>query len=114
VVLEKEISWTNNGRNDEVLQRVKAVRNILQRIKRKKANWMGHTLCRNCLLKHVIEGKTEGRIDMTGRQGRGHKKLLDDLEEKRGYGKLKQEALNCSVQRTRFGRGYGPVVRRQN
>jgi hypothetical protein len=30
-------------------------------------NWIGHILRRNCLLKHVIEGKLEGRIEMTGR-----------------------------------------------
>jgi hypothetical protein len=36
-------------------------------IKRRKANWTGHILCRNCLLKHIIEGKIEGRIEMMGR-----------------------------------------------
>jgi hypothetical protein len=41
-------------------------RNILHAIKRRKANWIGHNLRRNCLLKHVIEGKLEGRIQMTG------------------------------------------------
>jgi hypothetical protein len=65
----------------------------------------------NCLLKHVIEGKLEGRIDMTGRRGRRRKQLLDDLKEKRIYGKLKEEALDRTLLRTRFGRGYGPVVR---
>jgi len=35
-----------------------------------KANWIGHILRRNCLIKHVIEGKLEGRIDVKGRQGR--------------------------------------------
>jgi hypothetical protein len=46
-------------------------------------------LCRNCLLKNVIEGKIEGRIEMTGRRGRRRKQLLDDLKEKRGYLKRK-------------------------
>jgi hypothetical protein len=50
-------SWTNRVRNEEVLQRVKEERNILQRIKRRKANWIGHNSCRNALLKHVTEGK---------------------------------------------------------
>jgi hypothetical protein len=59
----------------------------------------------------VIEGKVEGRIEMTGRRGRRRKQLLDDLEEKRRYCKLKEEALDSTVWRTRFGRGYGPVVR---
>jgi hypothetical protein len=43
----------------------KEERNILHTIKRRKANWIGHSLRRNCLLKHVIEGKLEGRIEMT-------------------------------------------------
>jgi hypothetical protein len=48
----------------------------------KKANWIGHNLRRNCLLKHVIEGKLEGRIEMTGRRGRRRKQLLDDLRKR--------------------------------
>jgi hypothetical protein len=59
----------------------------------------------------VIEGKLEGRIEMTGRRGRRHKQLLDDLKEKRRCWKFKEEALDCTVWRTRFGSGYGPVVR---
>jgi hypothetical protein len=98
-------------RNEEVLHRVKEDKNIVHAIKRRKANWIGHILRRNCLLKHVIEGKLEGRIEMTGRRGRRRKQLLDDLKEKRGYWKLKEEALERTVWRTRFGRGYGPVVR---
>jgi hypothetical protein len=42
-------------------------------------------LRRNFLLKHVIEGKIEGRIEMTGRRGRRRKQLLDDYKEKGGY-----------------------------
>jgi hypothetical protein len=57
----EKISWTDRVRN-EVLQRVKEERNILHTIKRRKANWIGHILLRNFLLKHVIEGKLEGRI----------------------------------------------------
>jgi hypothetical protein len=63
--------------------RVKEERNILHAMKRRKANWIGHILRRNCLLKHVIEGKLEGRIELTGRRGRRRKQLLDDLKEKR-------------------------------
>jgi hypothetical protein len=81
----EKISWTDRVRNEEVLHRVKEERNILhtRTIKRRKANWIGHILRRNCLLKHVIEGKFEGRIEMTGRRGRRRKQLLDDLKEKR-------------------------------
>jgi hypothetical protein len=64
------ISWTNRVRNEEVLHEVKEERNILHTIVRIKANWIGHILCINCLLKHVIEGKLEGRMEMTGRRGR--------------------------------------------
>jgi hypothetical protein len=59
----------------------------------------------------VIEGKLEGRIEMTGRRGRRCKQLLYDLKIKRRYWKLKEEALGRTLWRTRFGRGYGPVVR---
>jgi hypothetical protein len=90
---------------------VKEERNIVHTIKRRKANWIGHILRRNCLLKYVIEGKLEGRIEMTGRRGRRRKQLLDDLKEKRKYWKLKEEALDRTVWRTRFGSGYGPVLR---
>jgi hypothetical protein len=107
----EKISWADRVRNEEVLHRVKEERNIVPTIKRRKANWIGHILRRNCLLKHVIEGKLEGRIEMTGRRGRLRKQLLDDLKEKRRYWKLKEEALDRTLWRTCFGRGYGPVVR---
>jgi hypothetical protein len=70
-----------------------------------------NTLRRNCLLKHIGEGKLEGRIKVTGKGGRRCKQLLDDRKEKRGYWKLKEEALDRSLWGTRFGRGYGPTVR---
>jgi hypothetical protein len=58
---------------------------------RRKANWTGHILPRNCLLKHGIEGKKDGRIEVTGRRGRILKQLLGDLKEMRGYWKLKRK-----------------------
>jgi hypothetical protein len=107
----EKISWTDRVRNEEVLHRVKEERNIVLTVKRRNANWIGHILRRNCLLKHVIEGKLEGRIEMTGRRGRRRKRLLNDLKETRGYWKFTEEALDRNLWRTRFGRGYGPVVR---
>jgi len=68
-------------------------------------------LCRKCLLKHIIEGKREGRLELVGRRGRRHKWLLIDLKEKKVYWKLEEEALDCSLWRTHFRRGYGPVIR---
>ena len=48
---------------------------------------------------------------MRGRQGRRRRKLLDDLKERRGYCKLKEEALVRTMWRACFGRGFGPIVR---
>jgi hypothetical protein len=59
----------------------------------------------------VIEGKLEGMIEVTGRLGRRRKQLRDNRKEKRRYWELKEEALDRTVWRTRFGSGYGPVVR---
>jgi hypothetical protein len=49
-------------------------------------------------------------MEVTRRQGRRRKKLLDDLKDRRGYSYLKKEALDRTVWRNRFGRGFGPVV----
>jgi hypothetical protein len=57
----EKISWTDHVRNEEVLLRVSEQRNILHEIRKRKANWIGHFLRRNCLLKQVIEGKIQGK-----------------------------------------------------
>jgi len=106
-----KISWTEHVRNEEVLLRVKEQRNIRHEISKRQANWIGHILRRNCLLQRVIEGKIKGRIEVTGRRGKRRRKLLDDLKERRGYSHLKEEALDRTMLRARFGRGFGPVVR---
>jgi hypothetical protein len=98
-------------RNEEVLLRVKEQRNILHEVRKRKANWIGHILRINCLLQRVTERKINGGREMTGRQGRRRRKLLNDLEERRGYSHLKEEALDRTMWRARFGRGFGPVVR---
>jgi len=74
------------------------------------ANWIGHILRRNSLLQRVIEGNLKGgrgEIEVTGRRGRRRRKLLDDLKERRGYFHLKEEALDRTMWKARFG----PVVR---
>jgi hypothetical protein len=80
-------------------------------IKRREAIWIGHILHVICLLKYVIEGRTEGRVDVTRRQGRRRKQLLEYLKEETGYWKLKEDAPDRAVWRTRFGRGYGLFAR---
>ena len=62
-----------------MLHRVKRERNIVHTLNRRKANVIGHILHRNCLLKYFIEGKIEG----TGRQGRGRKQILDEVNKER-------------------------------
>ena len=94
-----------------VLLRAKEQRNILHEIRKRKTNWIGHILRRNCLLQLVAEGKIKWGLEVTGRQGRRRRKLLDDIKERRGYSHLKEEALDRTMWRARFGRGFGPVVR---
>ena len=106
-----EIIWTDHVRNEEVLLRVNEQRNILHEIRKRKANWIGHILRRNCFLKQVIEGKIKMEMEVARRRGRRCKKLLDDLKDRRGYSHLKAEALVSTMWRNRFGGGFGPVVR---
>jgi len=107
----EKISWTDHVRNEEVLHRVNKQRNILHEIRKRKSNWIGHILRRNCLLKQVTEGKIKGGIEVTRIRGRRLRKLLDDFKGRRGYSHLKEEALDRTMRRARFGRGFGPVVR---
>jgi hypothetical protein len=97
-------------KNEEVFHRVRKERNILHAMNRRKANWIGHILRRNWLLKHVIERKIEGPIEMRRRRGRRRKKLLDGLKEETEYWKLKEDPLDHTLWRFRFERLYGPVV----
>ena len=98
---------------DGVIFRVNEQRNILHEIRKRMANWIGHILRRNCLLKQVIEGKIKGEMEVTRRRG-GRRKLLDDLKDRRGYSHLKEEALDRTMWRNRFGGGFEPVVRQNS
>jgi hypothetical protein len=93
----ENIIWTDHVRNEQVLLRVKEQRNILHQISKRKANWIGHILRRNCLLHQVIKGKIKGGIELTGRRGRKRRMLPDDLKERRGYSHLKEEALDRTM-----------------
>jgi hypothetical protein len=64
------------------ISRTDRVRNV---IKRRKVNWTGHVLRRNGLLKHIIGGKIEGNVGVTGRRGRRPTQLLNNLKETRKY-----------------------------
>jgi hypothetical protein len=107
----EKISWTDRVRNEEILLRVKEQRNILHEISKRKANWIAHILSRNCLLQRVIEGKIKLGIEVTERRGRRRRKLLDEIKKRGKYCHLKEEALDRTMWRAGFGRGFGPVVR---
>ena len=66
---------------NEILHMAKVEKDILHKIKEKKANGIGHILCRICLLKHITKEKIEGRR----RRGRRCRKLVDNLKETRRY-----------------------------
>jgi len=68
-----EINWTDVVKCEEVLHGLKGERNILHTVKIRNANWIGYIWRRNCLLKHVIEGRTEGMTENTDRRGRRRK-----------------------------------------
>ena len=63
-------------------------------------------LCRNCLLKHVVGGKIEKRIEAIGRRGRRSKQLLDDFKEQRGYWELEDKTTSLSAKNS-----FGKVLR---
>jgi hypothetical protein len=77
-----------------------------KKMKRNKANSIGHILRTNRRLKHSIKGKREGRIEVTRGRGRSRRQLLVGGKETREDWKLKEEALDRPMWRTRFGRGY--------
>ena len=104
-----KISWTDHVRKQEVLLRANEQRNILHEIRKRETNWIGHVLHRKCLQQHVIEGKIKEPIQVTRRRGRRSKKLLDNLKDRRGC-HLKEEALDLTVWRNRFGKSFGPAV----
>jgi hypothetical protein len=107
----EKIIWTDCVGNEEALHRVKEGRNIIHTIKRRKTNWIGHIRRRNCLRNTLLKKKIGRGMEVTRRRGKRRKQLQDDLKETRGHSKLKEEALDRTVWRTRFGRGCGPVVR---
>ena len=98
-------------RNEEVLLRVSEQKNIVHEIRKREVNLIGYILRRNCLLQQVIEGKIKGEMEVTRRRGRRRKKQLDVLKDRRGYSHLKEEALDCTMWRNRFGGGFEPAVR---
>ena len=67
--------WAIRVKNEKLLHKGKMEKNILRTMERRKAYPIGHLVHRNCLLKHVIDG----RIEVSERRGIRRKQLLDDL-----------------------------------
>src|SRR5215469_354309 len=105
------ISWADRVRNEEVLQRVEEERNFLHTVTRRNANWIGYIFYTNFLLKLVVEEEIQRRIEGKRRRGRRRKHLLDRVNKENRYWNLKEEALDRSVWRTLYGRGYELLVR---
>ena len=82
------ISWKDRVTNEEVLQRVNEERNLLDTIKRRKKNWLGHILRGQNMLRDVLEGK------MNGKRGRGRPRtgMVSDLKGDCTYGMMKRKA----------------------
>ena len=99
---DREDQSDRQRKNEEILISVKEEMNILHTIRGRKVNGIGHVLCRSCLLKNVTEGK---------RRGRRQRQILDDVRETWRYWQLKEDAMDRTVLRTRFGRSYGQVIR---
>ena len=93
-------------KNEEVLQKVQEERNILRKIKERKTIWIDQILLSNCFLKLASEGQTEGT-----QERRRLKQLLGEILGTRKYWKLREEALNRILWRTRCRRLYGSDVR---
>jgi len=72
----EKISWNDQGKKRSFTVMEKS--NIVNRTKRRKANWNEHILHRNDLPKHVIATKVERKRKGRRRRERRHKQLLDD------------------------------------
>ena len=82
------VSWRDHRRNEDVLQEIDEERKLLNVIKERQKNWIGHVLRGEGLLKEVIEGRYQG----TRARGRRRKAMLDDLKGNRSYRELKMLA----------------------
>ena len=82
-------------------------------IKRRKINCVSNIMRKNGLLKRVIEGQIEGKIEVPGRGGERRNNLWMTFRKGRLL-EIQKEALDHSVFRTGFGKGYVPVARQKS
>ena len=94
----EKIKWLMKVNNEQVLGRIGEKRTLLNNFIRRKANWIGHILRRNCLLHDDIEGQM---TELKG-VGRRQTQLLNDLRNRRRYWELKEEAEDRQGWRRQF------------
>ena len=88
----EKTKWSERVSNEQVLELIRGRMTLLNNILRRKVNWIGHILRRNCLLHDTIEGQ------MTEVKGVGRRtELLDDLRNRRRYWELKEKKLEMTV-----------------
>jgi hypothetical protein len=56
----------------------------------------------NKVYSFVGKRRKKGEMEVSRRRGRRRKKLLDDLQDRRGYSHLKQGVLDRTMRRNRF------------
>jgi hypothetical protein len=105
----EKITWPDRVIIEEVLQTVKEEWKIIYTIERRKTNRLH--LAKESRSKIRCGRKDRKKDIRTGRRWERRKQLLDDLKEKRRKRKLKEEAPNRMLWRTRFGRDFGSFVR---
>ena len=97
----EKIKWSEKVTNEQVIERIGEKRALINNILRRKVNWIGHILRRNCLLHDVIEGQMT-EVSGVGCRGRRRRiQILDDLRNRRRYWELKEkteDGKRCKVQ----------------
>ncbi|KAJ4439714.1 hypothetical protein ANN_07842 [Periplaneta americana] len=83
----EHVKWTDRIRNEAVLERVSEERMMLKLIRKRKRNWLGHWLRRNCLLKDALEGMVNGRRV----RGRRRYQMIDDIKIYGSYAETRQK-----------------------
>ncbi|KAJ4440039.1 hypothetical protein ANN_08170 [Periplaneta americana] len=86
----ERVKWRDRIRNEAVLERVDEERMMLKLIRKRKRNWLGHWLRRNCLLKDALERMVNGRRV----RGRRRYQMIDDIKLYESYEETKGKAEN--------------------
>jgi hypothetical protein len=53
----EKITWSEEVTNHQVIERIGEKRTLINNVQRRKVNWIGHILRRNCLLRDATEGQ---------------------------------------------------------